>query len=271
MHQSTKTCRGPCSNPADPAGRPPNEKRRCASTAVLVANYALHMANIVLVAGTFHGGWYWDPILAPLEQAGHAVYAPTLTGLEPESANAGSINLDTHIDDVLRVIDSNGLTEVMLVGWSYGGMVITGVADRTHAHVKKLVYLDGQLPEPGQSEWHLMSQKHRESALNQCLDGISLYPDAWLQQYEPRTRPHPIGTKLQPLTYDQTKFNALDKIFIFAEKWFHDPDVPSPIEPCFLRARDGNGWAVQTWPVGHDVVREAAQRVSTLLCDLAKA
>lgn len=223
------------------------------------------MTNIVLVAGTFHGGWYWNPIVPALQAAGHAVYAPTLSGLDPEVRASEPINLDKHINDVLKVIDDNQLEEVMLVGWSYGGMAITGIADRTQAKVVKLVYLDGQLPMPGQNEWSLMPALDRESMIASCFDGVNVYPDPWIVQHEPRVQPFPLGAKLQPLDYEQTKFDQLDKVFVFAEKWFHNPSETSPIEPSYLRAKAGEGWRVQRWPFGHDLVREAAQDVTDLL------
>lgn len=223
------------------------------------------MANIILVAGTFHGGWYWDPIVPNLQAAGHVVFAPTLSGLDPEKPHLGPINLDTHIQDVLNIIEKHQLDEVILVGWSYGGMVITGAASRTTAKVHKLIFLDGQLPNPGQREWDLLPAQDRVSTLAICRDGINLYPDAWLQQYEPRTQPFPIGAKLQPLNFDQARFDLLTKVFVFAEKWFHNPDVSSPLETSYLRAKSGKGWRTLSWPFGHDLVREAPTEVLELL------
>lgn len=224
------------------------------------------MANIILVAGTFHGGWYWDPILPELKEAGHKVFAPTLSGLK-EDKELKPINLDTHIEDVLKIINDNSLEEVTLVGWSYAGMVITGVADRTENKIKNLVYLDAQLPKPGQCEFDLMPLQDRNSAIADCLDGLSIYPNEWLQNYEPRTKPHPIATKLQPLNYDQVKFDNLKKIFVFAEKWFHNPEITSPIKPSFELASQTPGWELQSWPFGHDLVREAPTQVSKLILD----
>lgn len=223
------------------------------------------MANLVFVAGTFHGGWYWGPIVSALERAGHKVFTPTLTGLDPNNKPVGPINLDTHIEDVLTVIEVNRLTDVILVGWSYAGMVITGVADRAGAKVKRLIYLDAQLPSPGQSEWELMPSQDRDGMIDQCHDGLAIYPNEWLRDYEPKVQPHPIATKLQKLDYDQSQFDELDKVFIFATEWFHDANVPSPIRPSYEKAQAGKGWRVDAWPFGHDLVREAPHRVTHLL------
>lgn len=222
------------------------------------------MANFILVAGSFHGGWYWEPIKHELLQQGHAVYAPTLSGLE-EKISTKSINLDTHIQDVMHLIEENSLENVILVGWSYGGMVITGVADRARTHVKKLIYLDAQLPRPGEREWDLMPVSDQNSTLSECLDGLNIYPNQWLQNYEPRTRPHPLGSKLQPLLYDQVSFDFIPKVFVFAEKWFHDPTVISPIKRSYDLANQSPGWELHSWPFGHDLVRECKEKVIDLL------
>ena len=89
------------------------------------------MATFVLVHGAWHGGWCWDRVARPLRAAGHEVHAPTLTGLS-ERAHLLSplVGLETHVEDVVRLIDVLGLTDVVLVGHSYAGQVVTAVADR---------------------------------------------------------------------------------------------------------------------------------------------
>jgi pimeloyl-ACP methyl ester carboxylesterase len=101
------------------------------------------MANFVLVHGAWIGGWYWRPIAQKLRAAGHEAYAPTLTGLgERIHLMNPSINLVTHVTDVVNVIKEGGLSDVVLVGHSYGGMVVTGVADALPDKIASLVYLD---------------------------------------------------------------------------------------------------------------------------------
>lgn len=222
------------------------------------------MATYVLVAGTFHGGWYWDPIRSEIEKLGHTIFAPTLSGLDGAISHE-PINLDTHIEDVIEIMEEHSLEDVVLVGWSYGGMVITGVADKARNRLRKLVYLDGQLPRPGEREWDLMPENDRESTLLQCSDGLNIFPNDWIQEYEPRTKPHPLGTKLQPINYDQERFNSVPKVFVFAEKWFHDPAIISPIKRSYELAMQTPGWETQSWPHGHDLVRECKEKVIDLL------
>jgi pimeloyl-ACP methyl ester carboxylesterase len=110
------------------------------------------MAAFVLVHGGAHGGWCYQRVGRRLLQAGHEVYAPTLTGLGERSHLVGPhVNLDLHIQDVVAVLHYEDLEDVILVGHSYGGMVITGVADRAADRVDKLVYLDAANPKNGES------------------------------------------------------------------------------------------------------------------------
>ena len=225
------------------------------------------MSNIILIAGTYHGGWYWSPVIPALEEAGHRVFAPTLPGLEAEGVSQSAVNLDTHIDAVVRIVEENNLDNLVLVGWSYGGMVVTGAIGRLAEKVQKAIYLDAQLPMPGEREWDLIPDHEHEMFIDLCKDGLNLYPDEGMLQYEPRMRPHPFATKLQPVHYDQASFDSVAKVFVFAEKWFHDPSVESPLRRSYMRAQAGIGWTTQSWPNGHDLLREDTARVISLLTD----
>jgi len=110
------------------------------------------MATYVLVPGGAHGGWCYQPVARRLRAAGHEVYALTMTGVgERSHLLRPGIALDTHITDVVNVLHYEDLRDVILVGHSYGGMVITGAADRAHDRVGRLVYLDAATPVNGQS------------------------------------------------------------------------------------------------------------------------
>src|SRR5947209_5724227 len=106
------------------------------------------MATFVLVHGSWHGAWCWKRVLPLLRGAGHDVHAVTLTGVgERAHLLSADIRLDTHITDVVNLIDCEELADVILVGHSYGGIVITGVADRLQRRspglLQQLVYIDG--------------------------------------------------------------------------------------------------------------------------------
>ncbi len=108
--------------------------------------------TFVLVHGAWHGGWCWKKLTPLLRAAGHQVYVPTLTGLgERSHLLTPEINLDTHIHDVNAVLEYEDLHDVVLVGHSYGGMVIAGVERMSYTRLVGLVYLDAFLPEHGQS------------------------------------------------------------------------------------------------------------------------
>jgi pimeloyl-ACP methyl ester carboxylesterase len=108
--------------------------------------------TFVLVHGAWHGGWCWKQLMPLLRAAGHQVYAPTLTGLgERSHLLTPEIDMVTHIKDVNAVLEYEDLHDVVLVGHSYGGMVIAGVEQLSHRRLAELVYLDAFLPENGKA------------------------------------------------------------------------------------------------------------------------
>lgn len=110
------------------------------------------MATFVLVHGGMHGGWCYQRLARLLREAGHEVYCPTLSGLaENRHRLDASINLETHIEDVASLLFHEDLSNVYLAGHSYGGMVITGVADRALERVGHLIFLDASHPKNGEA------------------------------------------------------------------------------------------------------------------------
>jgi len=110
------------------------------------------MATFMLVHGTWHGGWCWRKLARHLRAGGHEVYAPSLTGLGDRShLLSPAVDLHTHVRDIVDLMEFEDLTEVVLVGHSYGGMVIAGVADLAPRRIGRLVYLDAVTPKDGQS------------------------------------------------------------------------------------------------------------------------
>jgi pimeloyl-ACP methyl ester carboxylesterase len=110
------------------------------------------MATYLLVHGAWHSGQCWERVVPLLEAAGHEVFAPTLTGYGDTAHLAGpEVGLDTHVADIVRAIRENDLAEVVLVGHSYAGLVISSVADQAPDRVAQLVYLDAMVPQDGES------------------------------------------------------------------------------------------------------------------------
>ena len=115
------------------------------------------MATFVLVHGAWHGSWCWKRVRKALQARGHDVFTPTLTGVgERSHLLSPDVNLDTHITDVVNLIRWEELSGIVLCGHSYGGCVITGVADRLSDRIAALVYLDAFVPEDGQSLYDIL-------------------------------------------------------------------------------------------------------------------
>jgi pimeloyl-ACP methyl ester carboxylesterase len=134
------------------------------------------MATYVLVHGGGHGGWCYQRVARILRGAGHEVYAPTLTGLgERAHLLNKDIDLDLHIRDVVALLFYEDLRDVILVGHSYGGMVITGIADRAADRIGRLVYLDAANPVNGQSLVDVAGPIIEATRpLGQVVDGVEL-------------------------------------------------------------------------------------------------
>src|SRR5262245_30293539 len=169
------------------------------------------MATFLICHGAWSAGWAWKKVRPLLRAAGHEVFTPTYTGLgERAHLVSRSVTLDTHIADVLGVIEAEDLNDIVLVGHSYGGMVATGVADRAGERIARLVYLDAFVPESGQSLFDMLPAAERDrrsgdSAANG--DGWLLAPNppppdtapedvAWIT---PRRRWQPVATFAQPI------------------------------------------------------------------------
>ena len=153
------------------------------------------MATFVLVHGATAGGWVWKKVASELEKVGHVVSRPTLTGLgERDHLLTHDVGLETHINDVTNHILFEELDNLVLVGHSYGGMVITGVADRVPERIRELVYLDALTPHDGEAVIDLYDRKIYEQNLTRVREG----GDGWLLplQNSPtdgtvKNRPHP--------------------------------------------------------------------------------
>ena len=120
------------------------------------------MTTFVLVHPAWFGGWCWRKVSPVLRARGHEVFAPTLTGLGERAHLASQkVGLEMHVEDVANVLEYEDLRQVILVGNSSGGMVITGVADRMPERIAHLVYLDAFVPEDGQSMLDIVPAERR--------------------------------------------------------------------------------------------------------------
>jgi pimeloyl-ACP methyl ester carboxylesterase len=125
----------------------------------------------VLVHGAWHGGWCWNKLIPHLESAGHRALAVTLTGQGDRAHLINpSVDLSTHVTDVVSVLEMDDLSDVILVGHSYGGLVVCGAAERASKRIRRLVYLDALVPRHGQSGFDLNSHQFREKVEQDARD-----------------------------------------------------------------------------------------------------
>jgi len=137
--------------------------------------------TFVIVHGAWGGGWDWKHVADLLTADGYTVYRPTLTGLgEHSNLSSTNIDLDTHIQDIVNVILWENLRDVVLVGHSYGGMVITGVADRVPDRIRHVIYVDALLPENGENVNSIIAKR----LLQPVKDGF--ITDPWVVGNDPR-------------------------------------------------------------------------------------
>ena len=152
----------------------------------------------VLVHGAWGGAWQFKNTHKKLEKAGENVYRVNLTGLGERVHLANDkVDLSTHVKDVVNTILFEDLDSVILMGHSYGGMVVTAVADSIPERIKKIIYLDAFVPEDGESVFEFMSQGPAKDLMN-SKDGVSIFPP-WVKDTTvfPRDVPHPVATLKQ--------------------------------------------------------------------------
>ncbi len=238
------------------------------------------MATFVLVHGGHHGGWCYKKVMRRLQAKGHIVYAPSMTGMgEREHLRFPGMNLDTHITDIVRILEVDDLSDVILVGHSYGGMVITGVADRATDRVGHRVYLDAAYPTNGQSLLvHAGAQIAPLEATMRVIDGVELvgFPEQMPPQLfgitDPddvaftaaRLGPQPWACYTQPLVLTcEAAMRAIPESHIICSVTAAGRDMAT------LRARsNGRVWDIDT---GHDLMITEPDWTAARLEDVARA
>src|SRR5579871_1637590 len=186
--------------------------------------------TFVLVHGSWHGGWCWSRVARILRKHGHEVYAPTLTGLgERSHLMSGLITLDTHITDVVSVIKWENLDNIVLVGHSYAGFVISGDAERASSAISSIVFLDAFLPENGQRVVDLSPPELRATSLAAAAKnevsrpvpparafGVNEKDQAWVDS---KTTPQPTLVSMQPIVLTGAREKIGKKAYIRATSY----------------------------------------------------
>ena len=237
------------------------------------------MATFVLVHGGWQGGWSWRRVVPHLRASGHEVYTPTLTGLGERAHLLGCVDgLDTHVKDVLGLIDYEDLEEVMLVGHSYGGVVITAVAEVVAEKLSHLVYLDAWVPKDGQRMFDLMpperAEGYREAARVSGeavgipplpIEAFAIADEEEARWFASKLVLQPLKTFEDPVRLSSEAAGRLPHTYISCTV---NPALAPVFRPFAERARTEEGWGYQELPTGHAAMITMPQELSNMLVEV---
>lgn len=227
------------------------------------------MSTFVLVHGAWHGSWCWKRVRRALQAQGHEVFTPTLTGVADRAhLLSPQVNLDTHITDVVNLIRWEELSDVVLCGHSYGGCVVSGVADRIPDRIGALVYLDAFVLENGQSLHDTLPPAMRATQLEQALQNgegwkvppipaeafhVNVQDRDWVNR---QCTMQPLATFQQPLHLTGEIAKIKNITFILGVGY-----SPSPFPPFFEKAKT-KGWKTVALKCGHDVMLDLPEELT---------
>lgn len=218
---------------------------------------------IVLVHGAWAGGWQFKPIEPALRAAGYDVYRPSLPGLgEHHHLADAAIDLDTHIADIVELIRFERLENVVLLGFSYGGAVITGVADRIPERIDRLIYLDAVVLQDGESVADVLP-----ALSTRTTQGPWLVPTWADTTVVPRDMTQSLATFTQPLALRRPPGQGLPVSYILTAEG-------APEDDAFAWAAERAqryGWDVRVMEGGHVVTRTAPDALADLLLEIVRA
>jgi len=207
--------------------------------------------TIVFVHGAWGGGWQFHKVQPLLEKAGYTVYRPTLTGLgERVHLARPEVGLSTHIEDIVNVLEFEDLHDIVLVGHSYGGMVIAGIADRVPERIAKLVYFDAIVPEDGESVASLVGDAIDTMATaGGGAEPWQLVPN-WVPPGKPPPVdvPQPVLTFTEPIVLGNPEAASIPTVFLLTLEPGKDTD---DFDVFADRAR-ARGWEVVEMEGGHN-------------------
>ena len=230
----------------------------------------------VLVHGAYHGGWCWKDVADRLRGLGHTVYTPTLTGLgERSHLMCCKPTLETFIEDVAQVIKYEELDDVILVGHSFGGSAVSGVADRMPEKLRHLVYLDAQVLQNGQSSATLNPPRveaYRQRA--QTGDGIGVPPPDDVSAYgitdpvmaqwvKKMLTPHPLQVYYDTINLRHPVGNGVRATYIACAKPLHEATAKAR-----EFAKSVPGWNYVEIPTGHNAMMLMPAELTELLAGI---
>jgi pimeloyl-ACP methyl ester carboxylesterase len=231
--------------------------------------------TFVLVHGAWHGGWCWCRVADRLRASGHIVFTPTLTGLgERAHLLHPDIDLSLHVADVLGLIKCERLNNIVLVGHSYGGFVISGVAEAVANKISSIVFLDAFIPDNGESLLDVV-QPAVQDVIQDVLDrGDTTVPvrDAAAFKVNEKDRPwvdslatpQPIGTMTEKIKLTGARERVATKAYIRAAGY---PNVS--FDKACARTKADRSWRTYEVPCGHDVMIDKPDRLAEILLEVA--
>jgi len=228
----------------------------------------------VLVHGLFHGGWCWKRVAEALRADGHQVFTPTQTGLgERFHLFSADIGISLFVEDLVNVIEYEELNDIILVGHSFGGMAITGVADLMPERIRHIVYLDAIVPLNGQSVFSQLPESvvnERMQAADDFDGGMSFppfRPEAfavtdpedikWLAR---RLTPHPVKTYTEPLFLNNPPAHNLNRTYIRCTNPLY-----APMETTAEWVKQQSGWVYVELAAGHSAPITAPAELADIL------
>jgi pimeloyl-ACP methyl ester carboxylesterase len=234
------------------------------------------MGSFVLVHGAGSGGFSWQALAGLLRGGGHLVYTPSLTGYgDREHLSGPHVNLSTHIQDIVNLIEMESLRDIVLVGHSYGGMVITGVADLVPERIAHLVYEDGLLPKDGESAIDMGNSAGGSDPRGALVDGWKIpfpTPPASTPEEEERNRkfrPVPVGTLEEKVRLSvPLEQRAFTRTYIKAAANPNDPRGTGNFWRAANQVCDKPAWRYYELPCGHGIHRELPHVIAGILLQL---
>lgn len=232
------------------------------------AQHKTESETYVLVHGAWGGGWSFQTVDSLLDASGHTVYRPTLTGLgERVHLASPDVGLETHILDIVNTILFKDLHDIVLVGHSYGGMVVTGVADSIPDRIKALVYLDAYLPEDGESMISIKKLSGRKLYFKDT-DGYAV--PTWVPEGKnpPMDTPHPYKTLTDSIHLKNSKRDLISSSYIHTVEEGKTPESDgfySQAERARLK-----GWPVMLLTADHVAQWSAPVELAKMLEQIAR-
>jgi pimeloyl-ACP methyl ester carboxylesterase len=231
------------------------------------------MATFVLVHGAWGGAQTWRSVRPLLWSAGHQVFTPSLTGIgERAHLTSPQVSLSTHIDDVVATIHYEGLDDIVLVGFSYGGMVVTGALEQVADRVRELVYLDAFVPTDGQAAFDLFGRIAPTGISDDwAIDGIPrVFEDPAEGEFHlARRSRQPIRTLTEPVRLAQPLEDfPFGRTFIKALGDPRKPTGPDAFYEAADRFRDHPKWRYLESTSNHMIPQNRPAELVDILVDL---